>query len=355
MMRSPQIAIVGAGVSGLSCAQTLRARGVEAIVFDKGRAPGGRLAGHRGAELEVDLGAPFFAASDTGFAAITEYWLEEGVIERWSGRVGVVTNGGAAKDEAPARERFVGVPNMNAVARFLARDLALRPSHRVDQIEARGGRLSLSGVVSRAGETLAPAAPGSARVDETTDFGSFDAALVCLPAEQAGRLLSRSCPALAEKAASVRFDPCFVLGLCCAEDLFATQPYAALRVANGGVPALAWIAREASKPARSRGDGWVVHSTAAWAEAHLGEPPDVVQAALLEALQRLLRLPPIAPRATVLRRWMLAQPRDVLAGGPVYDSALGVGLAGDWTVAEAGVQGAFISGARLAQAVLATL
>ena len=43
----PTIAIVGAGIAGLSCADRLRAAGWAVTLFDKGRAPGGRLSTRR--------------------------------------------------------------------------------------------------------------------------------------------------------------------------------------------------------------------------------------------------------------------------------------------------------------------
>ena len=43
-MSPPRIAVIGAGLAGLSCARALRARGATVRLFDKGRGAGGRLA-----------------------------------------------------------------------------------------------------------------------------------------------------------------------------------------------------------------------------------------------------------------------------------------------------------------------
>ena len=48
-----QIAIVGGGLAGLTCAYVLKGRGIEAQVFEAGEAPGGR-----------DTAAPFLLAPD---------------------------------------------------------------------------------------------------------------------------------------------------------------------------------------------------------------------------------------------------------------------------------------------------
>ena len=59
-----QIAIVGTGMAGLSCATRLAALGHEVALFDKGRGPGGRMATRRveadGTLLRFDHGAQYF-------------------------------------------------------------------------------------------------------------------------------------------------------------------------------------------------------------------------------------------------------------------------------------------------------
>ena len=42
-----RIAIIGAGMAGLSCADALRDEGHEIALFDKGRGPGGRMSTRR--------------------------------------------------------------------------------------------------------------------------------------------------------------------------------------------------------------------------------------------------------------------------------------------------------------------
>ncbi|WP_431268910.1 FAD-dependent oxidoreductase [Dankookia sp. P2] len=46
-MTRPRIAVIGAGLAGLSCARALLARGATIRLFDKGRGAGGRLATRR--------------------------------------------------------------------------------------------------------------------------------------------------------------------------------------------------------------------------------------------------------------------------------------------------------------------
>lgn len=56
--RIPEIAIIGAGMAGLSCAERLAESGLQVQVYDKGRQPGGRVAHRARGGLEFEHGAP---------------------------------------------------------------------------------------------------------------------------------------------------------------------------------------------------------------------------------------------------------------------------------------------------------
>ncbi|TGN44114.1 FAD-dependent oxidoreductase, partial [Paracoccus liaowanqingii] len=65
-----RVAIIGAGLAGLTCAGRLAQAGLSVTLFDKGRGPGGRLATRRADDgLRFDHGALWLAARDPGFAA----------------------------------------------------------------------------------------------------------------------------------------------------------------------------------------------------------------------------------------------------------------------------------------------
>ena len=105
----PTIAVIGAGLAGLTCAHALREAGLAPRVFEKSRGLGGRLATRRTDGLAFDHGAQFMTARGAPFAE----WLD-----------GAVARGEAAEWRPDGldggRRRYVGVPKMNAPLRHLA-------------------------------------------------------------------------------------------------------------------------------------------------------------------------------------------------------------------------------------------
>lgn len=346
-----RVAIVGAGIAGLACARELLAHGVDVVVFDKGRAPGGRLAIPRAAELVVDLGAQYFTARDPRFEPVVREWIGEGVVARWEGRVRALPARDAEILDTPPLERFVGTPTMSALAAPLARDVDVRAGHRVDVIEWRAGRFSLRGAVGAPGVTLGPRDVAS---DEAfVAFGAFDVVLVCLPSDQAAPLLRAVPPAFADTVTSVHCEPCLALGFTPEADALRDLPFDGLFIGRDGdeVRSLAWLARDSSKPLRPPGDHWVVHAAAEWSRDHLHEPSERVERAMLDELARTLTLPPIAARATSLRRWAFARAPAPLDVEALYDDVAKIGVGGDWA-AGGRVEGAYLSGLALARRVL---
>lgn len=78
MAREFRVVIVGGGLSGLSCASSLRAccPAKELLVIDKGNSLGGRLLTQQGDREGVvfDVGAQFFTVRSPVFAEAVNQW-----------------------------------------------------------------------------------------------------------------------------------------------------------------------------------------------------------------------------------------------------------------------------------------
>lgn len=83
------VAVIGAGVSGLAAARNLNKLGLDVTVVEKSRGLGGRAATRRislpdGLEVPVDHGAQFFTARDPRFQDEVSRWQESGICFPWS-------------------------------------------------------------------------------------------------------------------------------------------------------------------------------------------------------------------------------------------------------------------------------
>lgn len=99
----PRVAVVGAGIAGAACASTLREAGVIVDVYERGRAPGGRLASPRLHGRRVDLGAAYFTVTDDGFASLVEDWVRRGRIREWTDTLDAFSDGGHVRKGGPMR------------------------------------------------------------------------------------------------------------------------------------------------------------------------------------------------------------------------------------------------------------
>jgi glycine/D-amino acid oxidase-like deaminating enzyme len=121
--RRLRVAVVGAGLAGLTAARILEEQGHDVVVVEKARGAGGRSATRRHEAWQFDHGAQYFTARDPRFLQHVLAWQERGSIALWEGRIGVVEKG-RVQAAAEQTRRFVGLPGMNAVCRDIAGELS---------------------------------------------------------------------------------------------------------------------------------------------------------------------------------------------------------------------------------------
>ena len=342
-----RVAVVGAGLAGLACARVLADHNVEVVVFDKGRAAGGRLASRRVEAASFDLGAQYFTARDPRFSRHIASWAQQGVVARWDARVVSLDGRSGAVRETEPVLRWVGTPTMNAIARHLASDLDVRAGHRVDRLDRAARGWSLLGRVAPRGVTLAP----TREAGEAMTWDGFDAVAVCLPAEQARALIEAVSPAMAEPLAKCRMTPCLALAVTLPEGA-ESLPFDGAFVGRAGDGLeLSWIACESSKPGRAPGNRWMLHASEAWSDAHFASREDDVTRDMLDAFARATGCGVVAPVATHLHRWRFARPAAPCDAESWIDEDARLACGGDF--ASGGrVEGAFLSGLAVAGRLL---
>lgn len=324
----PTVAVIGAGISGLTCARTLADHGVPVTVFEKSRGVGGRMATRRSDNGAVfDHGAQYFTVRDERFQNCVDAWEHAGLVQRWTGRIVSLDDQDREPDKS-SMARFVACPGMNAICRRLAENLDVRTNTRVAPPSRCQGKWLVSD-------------------DAGNDWGAFDAVIASAPAPQSGELLQGS-PHLARQASSVSIAGCWAV-----LSQFPTRLELNYDGAFVQDSPLSWIARNSSKPGRNPDmETWVLHASAAWTQCHLEEPSEAIQERLLGAFWDATGARAMIPKCIVAHRWRYALPLEPLPDRYLFDADLNIGACGDWCSGPR-VEGAFLSGVALAERLLA--
>ncbi len=346
-MRTPKpstIAVIGAGLSGLSCAQALIQAGHTVHVFDKSKGPAGRMSTRRGLDTQgasgpwqCDHGAQYFTARDPAFRAEVARWQQAGVAALWGARLASFDGQIGSTPDSPL-ERFVGTPQMSSPATWLAQALGAGALTQwqttVQHLHHHADGWAI---------TSAEHGPHAPR---------YPAVLLAVPAPQALPLLSPVAPDGAALAASAPMRGSWAVMLRCAAPVALPCDGAFV---NAGP--LRWVARDSSKPGRvTAGHGretWLLHASPEWSEAHIEDDAASVTVTLLQAFAALGGPDPAQVQATA-HRWRYADTEPALTVGCWWDAPAGLGLCGDW-LHGGKVEGAWLSGRALAQQVMAAL
>lgn len=313
-----RIGIVGAGMAGLACAEGLTDAGHDVVLWDKGRAPGGRMSTRRVptsvGEAHFDFGAQFFTVRDPAFLVRVDRWITAGLVAPWP----------------PAgSDAHVGVPAMNAPLRQMAAALRVHWSTRAARIDrlATGWRLhSDDGAADVAGCVA--------------DDLLVDGLVVAIPAEQAATLLATVAPEVAARATATPSLPCWSAMLAFAATIPSNRSY----LRGKGIIGVA--SRNSSKAGRTGPESWVIHASPEWSTLHLDADPIWITETLVAALAELLgsRLPPVVSASS--HRWRFARSGSD-GGGSIWDIERRLGVCGDWLIGPR-VEAAWISGTALA-------
>ena len=326
------IAIVGAGLAGLSCAQALLQAGHTVHVFDKARGPSGRMSTRRAEDnngpWQCDHGAQYFTARDPAFRAEVARWQQAGVAALWDARLASF-DGNAWTTPVTPLERFVGTPRMTSPAAWLVQHLGEPALAQWQTTVQRLGR-------TKDGWSITSAEHG-------LHSQHYSAVLLAVPAPQAMPLLAPVAPAGAALAASARMRGSWAVMLRYASPV--ALPWEGAFINTGP---LRWVARDSSKPGRTGQETWLLHASAEWSEAHIEDSAESVTTALLAAFAALGGPAPLAATA---HRWRYADTEPALTRGSWWDAQMRLGLCGDW-LHGGKVEGAWLSGRALAQQVL---
>jgi predicted NAD/FAD-dependent oxidoreductase len=318
--REVEVLVIGAGMAGLLAARALREAGRKAVVIDKGRGLGGRMATRRIGGATFDHGAQFITARDARFAALLEEAGVAGAASEWC-------RGFSGKGDGHARWR--GVPGMTGLARYLAQGLEIVQEKQVEalRVSEGGWTVEMTGGESWAAKAVILTAPVPQSLVLLAKGG------VVLPEVWKGRL------------EAIEYERCLAV-------MAVLDGPSNLPEPGGFAPAagpIAWMA-DNQKKGVSVEAAVTIHATPAFSFEHWDKDRDEAARVLLEAAAPWLG---VGVKTVQVHGWKFSKPVQVDAEAcAVVHRAPMLVLAGD-SFCGSRVEGAALSGWAAAEAVLA--
>ena len=322
-----KIAIVGAGIAGLAAARILAANDYDVTVFEKSRGVGGRLSTRYANDFEFDHGAQYFTAQSPVFIELVHQMQADGVVEPWHGDFVQLENNQPVTLLRDNRSRYVGVPRMNAVGKYLARGLSILLNHQITKIISLHKGLQVE-------------------INHKLISEKFDWIVCAIPDAQLKSLLPSN-HQFSKSLSDVVMQGCHVLMLGL-DDSFRMPNWQGASIKNSCIQ---WISCNSSKPRRAAKPTLVVLSANQWSEDHAQTNLEHVQTCLSAAASQMFELETEHIQHTGLHYWRYANCIKPMQPDTMLDINLRLAICGDWTQG-AKVEVAYLSGQRVAQELI---
>jgi len=322
-----KIAIIGSGMSGITAALLLKDY-AEVTIFEKAQSVSGRMSTRRKEPYFFDHGAQYFTARTQSFQKFIYPLINSGVIERWNAHY-VKFDGEKIierKDwgDEKSEPRFVGVPSMNMIAKYLAKDLNILLNTRIVTLRHDGKWLLLS--------------------DQNQVHGCFDWVISTVPSPQTVELLPREFR-YHDVIRNVQMQPCFSLMLGFSSPLFLG--FDAAHFFNSD---LSWLAVNSQKPGRPEAYTILIHSSGRYAEAHLDDDRSEIIKHLCAETSRIIGHDVSVSECKIIHSWLYARNLKRETCPVFFDKQLKLAACGDWCVGGR-VEGAFTASYKLVQKI----
>jgi predicted NAD/FAD-dependent oxidoreductase len=317
--RNVDVLVIGAGMAGLSAAAALQKAGCNAVVIDKGRGVGGRMATRRVGAATFDHGAQFVTTRDSRFGDVIENARNAGVALEWC-------RGFTADADGHARWR--GTPGMSSLAKHLALGLEIVQEKQASALHQISDHWSVS--MSDGEVWSAKAIILTAPVPQS---------LVLLDA--GGVVLE---PALKSRLSAIQYARCLAV-MAVLEGPSRIAPPGGIAPSQGPI---AWIADNQIKGVSAK-PAITIHATDAFSVAHWDQDRDETARMLIAAADEWLG---VGIKSIQIHGWRFSKPKQTDPSScAVVSSDPPMVLAGD-AFAGPRVEGAALSGWAAAEAVI---
>ncbi|MEM1393506.1 MAG: FAD-dependent oxidoreductase [Cyanobacteria bacterium P01_H01_bin.150] len=291
------ITVIGAGISGLVCAQQLTQVGYSVKVIDKSRGVGGRVATRRLFDTKADHGACYIKPKDELSQRLVQMLSQKGDVEVWTDILHTQDNSSVVA-HSPLPLPYTAPEGMNVIAKFLAQGLEINRGQRVKKISLNSQhQWHLT--------------------SETNQEFTASSVVVAIPAPQAVMLLESLSENFLDnkflkKLQSVEYNPAITVMAGYANSSQQLPEWKAIAFKDN--PVLGWIGLDSSKRKNPVQPHFVIHSSADFAEKYFeSEDLQLVGKNILENAATNVNLPWLNnPEWVQVHRWRYAFPKTPL-------------------------------------------
>lgn len=319
------VAVIGAGLAGIHCANLLIKQGFSVELFDKSRGIGGRLATRRVDNIRLDHGLPSWEILGEHTKNLTQQLLAADILQPWLVMESDENDPSAWRD-GDLKTHYMAPDGMTAIAKFLASDTTTHRAHHLVEIKAASDHWQL--------------------LFKDESIALARAVVLAMPYPQIRPLIEELSP-LGKRLSRINYKPSLSLMLGY-ESLSLDLPWQELRLDNH--PVFRKIILDGQKRSPQAAT-LVVQTNEDFAQNYLdAESLDAATAQISEILQNTFDIKP--PLWSQIHRWRYAFPRNILNRPCLtIDTPLPLIACGDWCLGN-GIEGAIFSGIAAAESLI---
>jgi renalase len=343
------VVVIGAGISGLVCAQQLTQAGYSVLLVEKSRGLGGRVATRRLNNTVADHGTCYLKPKGKLMRHFVELLCRNNTLQVWTETLHEFTpeNPLPVIQSSNPNHCYNSPTGVSTIAKFLTPGLEILLNHRVISIVQT---VQTAQTEEKTWHLIVETSDG--KQEEIT----AKALVIAIPAPQALALVEPLGETLLgvdflEKLCSVEFYSCLSVMAGYSPDIETLLEWKAVTFKNDEV--LGWVGFDSSKRPNPQQPVFVLQSSANFAEHHL-DSQDLQPAAeeILQRASKLLMLPWLAtPEWMQIHRWRYAIPRTPLEQTSLpANTNLPLVCCGDWCGGGV-VENALVSGMAAAEEI----
>ncbi len=301
-----RIAIIGAGICGLTLAQNLK-HYADVVVYEKARGVGGRMSTRYADPFYFDHGTQYFTARTKEFQDFLKPFMDAGTIVEWSGKVINIEIGKKETKRLWFEQHLVASPNMNSLCKKLSEGLDVRVSVEVAPlVQKHTGAWALQ---DKEGNALA----------------EYDFVISTAPPAQTLRLFQTALT-VSSPLHTARLQGCYALMIGFNKPW--DKRWIAAKVRDNP---LKWISINSTKPSRNNVvTSIVAHSSNDWAERHIDDDMQQAQQFLVEQFEAVTGISTVNADYISIHRWKYAIVEETENAGFYCDLGQGIAATSDW-------------------------